>query len=98
MVEETLKERVLSWWRSLERPYILFMPKELRIIQSRIESGEDPDGIPGIEKLWIWRANKRSEALAREERQFLKWVKEHPEQQPVSTWQGWRTRPQVAVE
>jgi len=93
MKEETLIARALSWWRSLERPYIFFMPKELRDIQSRIEAGEDPDEIPGVEKLFIWRMNKRADEFSRREDRFLKWVKDHPEEQPTSTWQDWRNRP-----
>lgn len=55
-------------------------PQELRAIELRIEAGEDPDLIPGVEKLWLWYLEQNREAFDAYHTEFFEWCKQNPEQ------------------
>ena len=82
-MNETVRQmiaKLVRWFKSMERPYIIFMPRELRIMQALIEAGADPDEVKGVEKLWLWRFAKRADAFADDHRKFYAWLeKNHPE-------------------
>lgn len=51
------------------------MPNNLRALAARVEAGEDPDDIKGIEALWIYRLHRDRDAMDKNEEQFLQYMR-----------------------
>jgi hypothetical protein len=47
------------------------MPNDLVQMDLKVKNGADPDDIPGIERLWIWRARKMMDEIGRAELEFF---------------------------
>jgi hypothetical protein len=52
------------------------MPNDLVQMDLKVKNGADPDDIPGIERLWIWRARKMMDEIGRAEMEFFAWLQE----------------------
>lgn len=51
------------------------MPEDLRTLAARVASGEDPDEVSGIERLWIYRVERDKEMIAAAEMRFFKYLR-----------------------
>lgn len=54
------------------------MPNDLLQMELKVLNGADPDEIPGIERLWLYRMDCLLEDFGLAEREFLNWVKSQP--------------------
>lgn len=50
------------------------MPEDLRKLAERVAAGEDPDEIRGIDRLWLYRAERDRDAINASQHQFFQWL------------------------
>lgn len=50
------------------------MPDDLKAMEAAVENGADPDDIKGIERLWLWRFEKKQPAWEKSQSEFVAYI------------------------